>query len=450
MPTVQRLYERYYFPLFERYIKKRKIAERYFQAVDAQWLTRDQLEQAQLQQLKLLLNHANRHCPYYHKVFVDTPFNPEDITKLSDLSALPLLTKDIIRGNFDLLVSGKHRDQIWKQSTGGSTGQPLQFAYTKESYEWRFAMSKRGYMWGGAPPGSKQAYIWGTELGTINRIKQIKERLHHHIDRQVYFNCFDFDEQAMTECLAALNRFKPAAIIGYTNPLYQLALFAGDNFRFTFKPHGVLCAAEKVYPYQRDAIERVFGTEVFNTYGSREFMLIAAECEKHEGLHVSAENLIVEVVRDDGTPAGEGETGRIVVTDLHNYGMPFIRYEIGDLAIATCRACSCGRGLPLLADVVGRQLDMLRTPEGKMIPGEFFPHLLKDFPDIYRFQVIQERLDYLVIKLVPVAQIQESTMQRIEVEVRKVMGPQMSISYDVVAEIPLNATGKHRVTISNL
>jgi phenylacetate-CoA ligase len=397
-----------------------------------------------------LLKHASHYCAYYQNVLSERGLNISNFDSINDLSKLPILTKDIIRKNFNDLISTQHRDTIWKKSTGGSTGQPLHFAYTKESYEWRVAMSKRGYAWADALPGARQAYIWGIQLGKVGRIKRMKEQLHNLIDRQLYFNCFEFDEETMTQCLVKLNRFKPVAIIGYTNPLYNFALFIGDNSKIKFAPPAIICAAEKVLPYQREVIERVFGAKVFNTYGSREFMLIAAECENHKGLHVSAENLIVEIIKDDGTPAKDGETGKIVVTDLHNYGMPFIRYDIGDLGIATSRTCSCGRGLPLIDDVVGRSLDVIRTPEGKIVPGEFFPHLMKDFIDIGRFQIIQEKLDHLVIKLVPSTELSKTTKELIGREIRKQVGPAMVIDYEVVSDIPLTATGKYRVTISKV
>lgn len=447
---IQHIYERYYFPLFEQFIKRRQVATHYFQSLHTQWLSSEQLEEMQLQKLKSLLSHAQHCCPYYQQLFKDAAFTPETITSVTDISALPLLTKDIIRDNYDSMVSNRHHGQLWQKSTGGSTGQPLHFAYTKESYEWRVAMSKRGYAWAGATPGSKQLLIWSIQLGKINRIRQAKERLHHFIDRQTYFSNFHFDDQAMAACLKSMNKNKPDCIISYAYPLHNFALYIQDNSRLEFTPKGIISAAEKLYPYQRETIERVFGTKVFNTYGSREFMLIAAECEKHEGLHVSAENLLVEIIKDDGTPAREGELGKIVVTDLHNFGMPFVRYEIGDLGVATAKKCSCGRGLPLLADVVGRSVDMLKTPEGKMVTGVFFPHLFKDFPEIQRFQVIQERLDFIVIKLVALDRIPDGAMRRIETEVKKVMGPNMTVSYEIVPDIPLNATGKHRVTISKL
>jgi len=440
----QQIYENIYFPFFES-LKKRNTYALFEDCVAYQWVHQENLQIKRDQWLRQLLKHVISNCEYYKKYA-----GLCDLEGDIDITRLPILTKDDIKQNYSLLIASTYSKRIWTKSTGGSTGQPLQFAYTKESYEWRVAMSKRGYSWAGARPGAKQAYIWGVQLGDVGRIQTAKEKLHHFIDRHLYFNCFDFDEQAMARCLAGMNRFKPECVIGYTNPLYNLALFIGDNSKIKFRPQGVICAAEKVHPYQREVIERVFGARVFNTYGSREFMLIAAECEKHEGLHVSAENLIIEIIKDDGTPASDGETGRIIVTDLHNYGMPFIRYEIGDLGVATSKTCSCGRGLPLIADVVGRSLDVIRTPEGKIVPGEFFPHLFKDFPDIARFQVIQDNLDHLIIKLVPIDTLDSFSQAKVDFEIRKIVGPVMKLDYQIVADIPHTATGKFRVTVSNI
>ncbi len=448
MKFYQQIYENFWFPFFEGTIKKRKTVDLYKTSRTTEFFSHDKLVSLQVSALRNLLNKASKQSTFHRCRFEESGLIPEKMQSINDISTLPIMTKADIRAHYSNIINWN--EQIWTKSTGGSTGEPLHFAYTKESYEWRVAMSKRGYAWAGALPGAKQAYIWGIQLGKIGRMQQMKERLHHFVDRQLYFNSFDFDEQAMYQCLAGLNRFKPAAIIGYTNPLYNLALFIGENSKINFQPQGIICAAEKVHPYQREVIERVFGAKVFNTYGSREFMLIAAECEKHEGLHVSAENLIVEIIKDDGTPAQDGETGRIIVTDLHNYGMPFIRYEIGDLGVATSKTCSCGRGLPLIADVVGRSLDVIKTPEGKIVPGEFFPHLMKDYPDIIRFQVIQEQLDHLIIKLVPAGELPQLIREKIDHEVRRVVGLTMVIDYQIVSDIPLTATGKYRVTVSKI
>ena len=450
MDLYQKLYDKYYFPFFEGVIKKRETAKIYTTSIESQWKSRKELQENQLAQFYNLLTFSYEHSPYYQRQFNALSIDPKHFASLDELHSLPILTKDIIRKNLSDMLSIPHRDKFWRKSTGGSTGQPLHFGYTKESYEWRVAMSMRGYSWAGAGPGTKQAYIWGAQLGKSSTFTCFKEMMHHYIDRQFYFNCFNFDEIEMAKCIKKISSFKPECIIGYTNPLYDFARYIEGNGGLDFTPKGIICAAEKVHDYQRLVMEKVFGCDVFNTYGSREFMLIASECEKHEGLHICAENLIVEIIKDDGSSAKPGEIGRIIITDLHNYGMPFIRYEIGDIGVATDMLCSCGRGLPIIGDVAGRTLDMIKTSEGKTIPGEFFPHLMKDFPDIYRFQVIQEKIDHLVIQLVPAGRISDTTKDKIKIEIRKVVGRTMNVNYQIVSDIPLNATGKHRVTICRI
>jgi phenylacetate-CoA ligase len=354
-----------------------------------------------------------------------------------------------MRTNYENMKARDPGNSLWVKSTGGSTGEPLHFAYTRESFEWRVAMSLRGYGWAGAPPGSKQAYVWGVATTPPSTLGKLKERLHHFVERKRYFNCFDFDSDAMLHCLDVLERWQPDAIVGYTNPLYELARFSLQNSRAIEVPN-VLCAAEKVHPVQREAMQEAFGCAVFDTYGSREFMLIASECEAHSGLHVSMENLIVEVVDESGKPVPSGEVGRLLITDLHNYGMPFIRYEIGDLARASNRQCTCGRGLGMIEDVVGRSLDVIRTPSGRVVPGEFFPHLMKDYAAIRRFQVIQEELDALTVLLQGHTTIPAETIDRIEAQIKQTLAEPMRLQLKAVDEIPLNRTGKHRVTVSRL
>lgn len=446
MDWIQSAYEHLYFPLFERVLKGRRTAALYRQALQTQWQSREELEASQLRSLNELLQHAKTQSPYWR----DQLALPERLESINAIRDLPILRKADIREYLPSMIAEDHVDRIWRKSTGGSTGEPLHFAYTPDSFEWRVAMSLRGYGWAGAPPGSRQAYVWGVATTPPSTLGKVKERLHQRMERKRYFNCFDFDAKHMQACLAELTRAPPDALVGYTNPLYELARFALQSGAAVSVP-AVLCAAEKVHPLQRKAITAAFGSDVFDTYGSREFMLIASECEAKNGLHVSMENLIVEVVDEAGHPVDEGQTGRLLVTDLNNYGMPFIRYEIGDLARATYRQCACGRGLQMIDDVVGRALDVIRTPSGKVIPGEFFPHLIKDFPEVQRFQVIQERIDDLQVFLQGVNEdIAADTLASIEKSINAALEPCMTLSLQAVSEIPLTATGKHRVTISRL
>ena len=202
--------------------------------------------------------------------------------------------------------------------------------------------------------------------------------------------------------------------------------------------------------YQRTTIENAFGCPVFNTYGCREFMLVASQCRLCGELHVNADHLLVELC---GTRAiGDGrETGEIVITDLHNWGMPLLRYENGDVATrAPARARSCAIGLPTLQRIDGRKLDMLRTRDGHMLPGEFFPHLLKDIPGVVRFQVIQERLDAFILLVVAGSEFGFDQENSIRAELAKVLGSATLLEIRRVDDIPATPSGKRRVTISRL
>jgi phenylacetate-CoA ligase len=437
-------------PLYEKGIKRRHILDYRRFLEESQWWSAEKIQKYQWEQLINLLQHAYMQVPYWREIFRKNNLLPQAIKNYDDLRKLPMTTKDIIRSDKDRMIADNYRGKTWTKATGGSTGVPLELDYTPTSYDWRVAVTKRGYGWTGCEDGVKQAYIWGTAIGEVSLKQKIKENLHHAFLRQEYFNCFHFTEEAMFACLKRLNHFRPHIIVGYTNPLYHFALFVKSQGSLRFHPRGIITAAEKLHPYQREVIHEVFDCPVFNTYGSREFMLIACECPEHHHLHIHSENLLVEVIKEDGTPAQPGESGELLITDLHNWGMPFIRYQIGDMAVATDRLCPCGRGLPLLEDVVGRSLDMIRTPSGRYIPGEFFPHLMKEFSGIERFQVVQKELKALQIKLVKNTSFQTSDFDFMQKEINKVMGEEIQVHFDFVDDIPLTRTGKHRVTICQL
>lgn len=450
MDLYQPLYEKCLFPVHERFVKGRRTASIYKDSLKTQWLDTGYHIERQLEALKGLLEFAKCHSAYYGKLLNEYGLDSKKITSINDLSKLPIQNKDIIRENFDDIVTEPFRNSLWLKSTGGSTGNLLHFGYTKTSYEWRVAMSRRGYLWAGAAPGTKQTYIWGMSLAPQGVFARWKKHIHQMLDRHRFFNCFNFESEQMASWLEEINKIRPDVIVGYTNPLYEFARFVASSGGLSFKPKGVISAAEKLHPFQRDAMAQAFGTKVFNTYGAREFMLIGAECDRHEGLHVSMENLIVEVVDEKGMPCSPGQTGRIVVTDLHNYGMPFVRYEIGDLARVSAKQCSCGRGLMLLDDIVGRSLDVIRTSDGKAVPGEFFVYLMMEHRDVYRFQIVQDALDSLRIKVVPNGEFQQATRMGIEKKLTDVVGPAMNVSFEQVSEIPLTPSGKYRVTVSNV
>jgi len=193
---------------------------------------------------------------------------------------------------------------------------------------------------------------------------------------------------------------------------------------------------------------RSFQAPVFETYGSREFMLMGAECDRHAGLHLTTENLLVEVLDDEGRPVSNGEVGNVAVTDLTNYAMPFVRYLNGDRAVAGWDTCPCGRGLPLLRQVVGRRVDTVNTPDGRRLSGVFFPHLLKDYPSVRRFQAVQDQPDHLELRLMVAPGWDSAQQSQVEQTIRQALGPAMRLDLSVVDDIPLTSAGKLQVVLN--
>lgn len=450
MSLYGKLYFSYLYPFYESTLRGRKTFDHYRYLQATQWYGRDELLEIQLRELRQLLRHAYEQVPFYRRAFEDLDATPDDIKSLQDFGRLPVIDKDVIRANKADLAARNMRGRTLPKSTGGSTGQPLEFEYTRDSYEWRVATRMRGYEWAGCREGEKTGFIWGSAIGTPPLAQRAKEWIHHAVLRQKYFNTFEFDDRVIADVCRRLRRFAPDVIVGYTTPLYNFAVSVREQGIEPPRVRAVITAAEKVQDFQRQTMEEVLGCEVFNTYGSREFMLIASECEAHSGLHVNAENLCVEIVHGSGRldPNGPGE---LVVTDLHNFGMPFIRYRIGDLGVPwNGGQCDCGRGLPMIADVEGRLLDTIVTPAGKMVPGEFFPHLAKEFSEIKQFQVVQDEIERLVIKVVQEGEFAGPPLKRFRDEVKQVVGDDVTLDIQIVDEIPLTATGKRRVTVSNV
>ena len=440
------LYRHLLLPLFDGVVKGRRTMAHWRDAEESQWWSRERLEGLQLESLQGLLQHAHKTCSYYTEDWNARGLNVSQVKSLADFTAWPLLTRDVIRRHRLKLRTTADVKRMTK-ATGGSSGEPLQFDLDSGSNDRRTAMTYRGYGWAGAAPGTKQLYIWGTAVGKVPGWKRLKMDLHHRFDRHLILSCFEFTPERMRQHFERMNRYRADVIVAYTNPLYEFARFLKRESLKPVRPNSIVVGAEKLHDFQREVIEEVFGAPIFETYGSREFMLIGAECEHHSGLHLSMENLLVEILNDDGSPTPHGEEGNVVVTDLFNYGMPFIRYVNGDRAVAGFDMCPCGRGLPLLKKVVGRQLDTLETPDGRKIPGEFFPHLIKEFPAIRRFQIVQEKLESITLKLVVDGGLTLAEREQLLGEVRKCTGTQVDISLQMVDDIPLTNAGKLKVVV---
>ncbi len=434
-------------PAFETVIKRRKTF-RYWAGLErTQWLPRAQIEEIQFQALRRLVEHAYQHCRYYRQTWDQLGVQPSQLKTPADIGRWPVIDRDTIREHREAMRDPSAK--LITKATGGSSGVPLQFDLDHESNDRRNAAWHRGYGWAGAEPGSRQLSLWGVPLGERSTRARIKDSLYHALYRRRIVSCFDSVDLA-ARFAAEVDHRRPDVIVAYTNPLYEVSrVFKSTGRTLGHRPRAIVVGAEKLHGFQRKEIEAAFGAPVFETYGSREFMLIGAECERHNGLHQTSEHLLVEVLDDDGAPTPDGEEGNVVITDLYNYGMPFVRYANGDRAIAGFAQCECGRGLPLLRQVVGRRLDMLVATDGRAIPGEFFPHLVKDFPSVRRFQVVQDEPGSIRFAIAADG-MSPTERASLETQVRRAMGDGVRVDFEPVEQIPLTSAGKLQVVVNRI
>jgi phenylacetate-CoA ligase len=440
------LFRRVLYPAYESGLRRRDTFAHLAAYERDQWRSPDELQALQWQRLQALIAHCWEHVPFYRRWWGDAGVRAAaDIRDRDDYARLPVLTKATIREHFDALIAPARRDALYFKTTGGSTGEPLRFGYTRESYERRVAVMYRGYGWSGAHLGQRTVYLWGAPVAAPAGFGLFKDRLYHAAFNRRMLNAFDMDERRMAEYADVIDRFRPETIIGYVGPLHELARWIERHGRSPHRPQRVLGAAEALLPHQRETIERVFGAPAYDTYGCREVMLIAAECEARDGLHINIDHLHVEYAGPDVDGPRE-----LVITDLSNDGMPLMRYLNGDLGTPGKTTCACGRGLPKLAKVDGRKLDALRTADGRLLPGEYFVHTLMTLGGFSKYQVVQRRIDALVVRLVPEPGYDAHVEDAIRAELRKLVGDSIAIEFEQVDRIALTASGKHRVTLCEL
>jgi phenylacetate-CoA ligase len=386
-------------PAWERIVRRRDTLTYLDYLEKSQWLPPEAREEHTVLALRGLLSYAGENVPYYKDLFATERFDPRAVTSRKDLEALPLLTREIVRERYDDLVDPAHKGTNLKKGTSGSTGTPLKFEYSPTSECWRQAVKLRGYRWAGFRPGLKTFYYWAVVSAAR---PTLKTRLDRRLRRETFVDSMKQDVESRRRALELFRKVRPSVVVCYTQSCAQFARWILDEGLRDWDDVPVICGAEAVLPADRAVLAKAFGPDIFETYGSRETMLIAAECSEHQGMHVQEENLLVEVVHGR-TSVAPGDAGDVVVTDLHNYGMPLIRYVNGDVAIAAPRApCGCGRGLSKIARVDGRRADAIVDREGNSLPGIVFHVLLSDARRelIRQFQAVQNEDGAVVLKVV--------------------------------------------------
>lgn len=409
-----------------------------------QWLSRPELEAWQLKKVQQLVGYVYEHVPYYRERYQREDIHPKDIKSLPDFQALPFLTREDVNNHLDALVSsGSHK--LHPESTGGSTGQPMQFFVGDSFWWWNAALEFRGRCWYGVREGDKMAWVWGAE-GDMPGWSR-RERLKARIMRRRYLNAFSMTEAKMQSFARMLARWQPAMFRAYPSALCLFAQYIKDRGIASLHPKLVETTAEKVTNPQRQLLEEVFHCPVADCYSSRELGVIAYQCETG-GMHV-CETRYLEIVAD-GKVVPPGQLGEIVVTSLTQFALPFVRYKIGDLGIYEVGSCACGRGMPVLQEIVGRTSDLLVTSDGQFVHSTFLARTFRVKPEVVRYQVYQPDRQHLEVRLVCKQDVDSTWLRGVRDELQARFGASMQISLRVVDGIELTPAGKHRFVVSDI
>ena len=415
-------------------------------------LNPEDLAALQLNKMQTIVQYAYTHSPYYRKIMEERHLHPKDLKKLSDIEALPILTKTLIQNNLEDLISDEYtKDQLVQDASGGSTGEPTIYYKDWNHHNLRRADQIRHDRWSGWDLGKRSALIWGAQRD-LKAVQSVREHIiSRYIERRWELDAFEMTHDKMIGYTQELEKIRPTMILGYSNALTVYAQHLLDHSpNHTIRPEGIISSAETLTPTKRAVIEDAFHCKVLNRYGSREVGLIASECKTQEGLHINADNLYVEIL-DGEKPVPEGSSGDIVVTDFWNFGMPFIRYKLEDVGHMKPDLCSCGRSLPLMGAVEGRTGDFFVTNNGSMVHGEYFTHLFYGIPEVQKFQMIQETLEDIQLKIVETPDAKNRDYLNIVIsKTMEMLGEQTKISTHFVDHIPPTASGKSLFTISKV
>ena len=435
------------FPLHERLKHHDTVAVRR-QLEDSQWWSRERLEQLQVERLQALLQHARQHVQYYRDVFAQIGFDPASVTSITDLQRLPFLGKPQIRANAETLKADNAQG-LARFNTGGSSGEPLIFFIGNERVSHDVAAKWRATRWWGVDIGDPEIVVWGSpiELTAQDRVRALRDKLL----RTELLPAFEMSEAKLDDFVARIRARRPNMLFGYPSALSHIGLHA-EKRGVRMDDLGIkvaFCTSERLYDHQREAIERIFGCPVANGYGSRDAGFIAHQCPSGS-MHLTVEDIIVEIIDAEGRVLPPGQAGEIVVTHLATGDFPFIRYRTGDVAVMDTARCACGRGLPVLKEIQGRATDFVVARDGTVMHGLALIYILRDLPQVAGFKIVQETLDRTRVQVVPGPGFGEEVKRRIQRGLAERLGEGVRVDVEQVVEIAPEKSGKYRYVVSKV
>lgn len=409
-------------------------------------LSLDELIVRQESARQAIVRGAMEHTAFYPKFYGAVGFEIGDIGKEGWFERLPVVTKKELREHFEEFIVPEERQFLKISTTGGSTGTPTKTGYDgramEEIYSWRLQA------WFGVHPWDDHAYIWRDTR--TSKLAQFKNAILWWPTKHLKLNASFITEGAIVGFLRKYNRVKPNLLQGYVGAVTQVAQYAANHPGLLTPNPNLKCiwtTSAPISAVQRKLIESVFGARVCDQYGSCEIRWIAQQCAECGGLHVNVEHVNVEFVNENNQSVPEGEYGRTLLTNLEEEVFPLIRYENGDRGRWLKKACPCGRTLPCIDSVKGRESESFVLPSGKTINGEYLTTIFDTTPDLVRgFRVVQHKDASITIEYVPNVDGHEKEILKVLEAFSVRLGGEVPIEFKKVDSIP-HDRGKLRFVV---
>lgn len=401
-----------------------------------QWLRERELKELQNKMLRAIIIHAYRYVPFYKRKWRQVGIGPNDIKTSDDLEKLPIITREELIKNYNQLIALNYRHwyeigRVIIRSTTGTTGSQFKMIFDQRAWDYLEAVYLRALLAVGYDPKKPLAYYWYEtfEINTHNRLGFMNK---------IYIPCNISEE----EQLRILQKINSEYIYYYSTILYSIAKRMMHE-KINLNPKVIITHAEILSNKMREVIQKAFNAPVFDEYGTTEFDRLAWECKERQGYHIDADSVILEALKE-GEAVSSGEKGSVVLTGLKNFILPLIRYEIGDTVIPTDETCACGRVLPLIRSIEGRNEDLIVLNSGKVFTPKTIIDSVADIPEIYKFRISylgKNRFLTDVVLFDETKRIQENIEDRLQ----KLFKDNIKLEFKITDEIKKSKRGKRKL-----
>lgn len=419
---------------------------------ETQWWSPEQLRELQNEKLRAMIRHSYETVQYYRELFDAHKLTPDDIRTADDLPKIPILTKDTVKLNFpnDRMKSSAYDSKkLIVSSSSGSTGAPVSYYFSGYEKGFRWGCIYRWRRWTGWDIGKKWANLHVVPEVAFKKYPMLAA-MEKKLNRLLVLPVRDMDQANVGQFVQDILDFDPYLIKSFPSVCYYMARYLKEH-DMKLNVKACVCNGETLYPFIRELVEERFTPNVFDHYGS-EGVETAAQCSPRGKFHISAEATITEIIDDQGNVLPPGSEGRLVVTALEKWAMPFIRYDTQDIATMAPHdeVCGCGRGLPLLDSVRGRIVDVSVTPSGKLLTVYAFTYVFAALADqIDTWQVVHESPGELVLKVVARGQLKPETAKHLISTTQEYVGVDVNVRLEEVDFIPKTTGGKRRLFVTN-